>query len=98
MSIDRRAFLALGSVAASGTLLAAWNSDGPDSARGLLRFAERTNEKLERRILRARSRDVLTDVLNLAADVELKFTSYLSFKSTAGFDFTDMRREAVDDS
>ena len=40
----------------------------------------------------------LTDVLNLAADVELKFTSYLSFKSTAGFDFTNMRREAVDDS
>jgi len=40
----------------------------------------------------------LTDVLNLAGEVELKFTSYLSFKSTAGFDFTNMRREAVDDS
>ncbi len=40
----------------------------------------------------------LGDVLNLAAYVELKFTSYLSFKSTVGFDFTDLRREAVDDS
>jgi TonB-linked SusC/RagA family outer membrane protein len=40
----------------------------------------------------------LTTVLNLAAEVEIKFTSFLSFKSTAGFDFTDIRREAVDDS
>lgn len=40
----------------------------------------------------------LTDVMNVAADVEFKFTPFLSFKSTAGFDFTNMRREAVDDS
>ena len=46
----------------------------------------------------AEYRKNLTDVLNLAADVELKFTSFLSFKSTVGFDFTNMRREAVDDS
>jgi TonB-linked SusC/RagA family outer membrane protein len=40
----------------------------------------------------------LTSVLNLSADVEIKFTSFLSFKTTAGFDFTDIRRESVDDS
>jgi TonB-linked SusC/RagA family outer membrane protein len=40
----------------------------------------------------------LTGVLNLAGEVEIKFTRFLSFKSTAGFDFTDIRREAVDDS
>jgi DMSO/TMAO reductase YedYZ molybdopterin-dependent catalytic subunit len=58
VSIDRRRFLALGGVAASGGLLAGCNSSGPESARGLLRFAERANEHLERRILRGRSRDV----------------------------------------
>jgi DMSO/TMAO reductase YedYZ molybdopterin-dependent catalytic subunit len=62
MSIHRRRFLALGAAAASGSLLAACNSPGPASARGLLRFAERSNEKLERRILRSRSRDVAPDV------------------------------------
>jgi DMSO/TMAO reductase YedYZ molybdopterin-dependent catalytic subunit len=61
MSIDRRRFLALGGAAASGSLLAACNSQGPASARELLRFAERSNEKLERRILRTRSRDVAPD-------------------------------------
>jgi DMSO/TMAO reductase YedYZ molybdopterin-dependent catalytic subunit len=62
MSIDRRRFLALGGVAASGSLLAACNSPGPGTARGLLQFAERSNEKLERRILRSGSRDVAPDV------------------------------------
>jgi DMSO/TMAO reductase YedYZ molybdopterin-dependent catalytic subunit len=61
MSIDRRRFLALGGVAASGSLLAGCNSQGPAAARGLLQFAERSNEKLERRILRSRSRDVPPD-------------------------------------
>jgi DMSO/TMAO reductase YedYZ molybdopterin-dependent catalytic subunit len=61
MSSDRRTFLALGA-ATAGSLLAACNSPGPDGARGLLRFAERANEKLERRILRSRSRDVAPDV------------------------------------
>ncbi len=46
----------------------------------------------------AEFRKNLTSVLNLSAYVELKFTPYMSFKSTAGFDFTDVRREAVDDS
>lgn len=40
----------------------------------------------------------LTTVLNLAGEIEIKFTPFLSFRSTAGFDLTDMRREAVDDS
>lgn len=40
----------------------------------------------------------LTSVLNLAGEVEIKLTKFLSFKSTAGFDITDIRREAVDDS
>lgn len=46
----------------------------------------------------AEYRRSLTDVLNLAAEVEIKFTKFLSFKSTAGFDITNIRREAVDDS
>jgi DMSO/TMAO reductase YedYZ molybdopterin-dependent catalytic subunit len=44
-----------------GSILAACNSQGPAAARSLLKFAERSNEKLERRILRNRSRDVAPD-------------------------------------
>ena len=43
-------------------------------------------------------RKSITNVLNLAGFAEIKFTPYLSFKSTLGFDLTDIRREAVDDS
>ena len=60
--MDRRKFLTLGGLAASTGIVAACDSHGPASARGLLRFAERSNEKLERRILRRRARDVPLDV------------------------------------
>ena len=40
----------------------------------------------------------ITNVLNLGAYAEIKFTFFLSFKSTVGFDFTNVRRDAVDDS
>ncbi|HPG12109.1 MAG TPA: TonB-dependent receptor, partial [Chitinophagaceae bacterium] len=40
----------------------------------------------------------ITNVLNLGASIDIKLTSFLTFRSTAGFDFTDIRRTAVDDS
>lgn len=46
----------------------------------------------------AEYRKNITSVLNLAAYADIKLTSFLSFKSTVGFDFTNIRREAVDDS
>ncbi|MES1217840.1 MAG: TonB-dependent receptor, partial [Bacteroidota bacterium] len=46
----------------------------------------------------AEYRRSLTSVLNLSTYVDIKIASFLSFKSTVGFDFTDTRREAVDDS
>lgn len=46
----------------------------------------------------AQYRKNLTSVLNLNAYVDLKITSFLSFRSTVGFDFTNLRRDAVDDS
>jgi hypothetical protein len=46
----------------------------------------------------AEYRKNITNVLNLGAYAEIKFTSFLSFKSTVGFDFTNVRRDAVDDS
>ncbi len=55
--IDRRRFLLLGGGAVSAALLAACNSYGPRDAQGILRFAERSNERLERRLFREGSRD-----------------------------------------
>src|SRR5688572_31883229 len=57
MQIDRRKFLALGSSAISGALLAACDSRGPRSAERLLRYAERKNESLERALFRHTAMD-----------------------------------------
>ena len=56
--IDRRRFLELASGAAGALVLAACDSQGPKSAQGLLKFAERKNESLERVLLRHSSMDV----------------------------------------
>lgn len=56
MSLDRRKFLAAGG-ALWGAWLAACDSQGPRAARRLLRWAERRNEGLERRIFHESSRD-----------------------------------------
>ncbi len=49
--LDRRAFLRLSSLGIGATILTACNSAGPDSARSLLSFATRQNEKFERWLL-----------------------------------------------
>jgi DMSO/TMAO reductase YedYZ molybdopterin-dependent catalytic subunit len=55
--IDRRRFLLASGSTLSAALLAACNSYGPKSARGILRFAERGNEAVERAIFHEGSRD-----------------------------------------
>jgi len=65
MTIDRRKFMALIGATASAALFEACNSRGPRSAAGLLKFAERKNEGLERWIFRGGSRD------RVAADAKL---------------------------
>src|SRR5262249_27974872 len=54
LGIDRRAFIAAGLAGGAGGLLgrAGGNSRGPKSARGLLRAAERWNERVERGLFR----------------------------------------------
>ena len=49
--LDRRAFLRLSTIGISTTVLAACNSAGPESAKSLLSFATRQNERFERWIL-----------------------------------------------
>ena len=55
--MDRRRFLTLGGLSLSAAYLAACNSDGPRAAAGLLRRAERKNEKIERLLFHRGSRD-----------------------------------------
>jgi DMSO/TMAO reductase YedYZ molybdopterin-dependent catalytic subunit len=49
--LDRRTFVRLSTLGISASVLAACNSAGPGSARGLLSFATRQNEKFERWLL-----------------------------------------------
>ncbi len=55
--IDRRRLLGLGVSAAAGLLLSACDSNGPRKAQGLLRFATRQNERLERALFNGAARD-----------------------------------------
>jgi len=55
--IDRRRFLLASGGAVSAALLAACNSYGPRGAHGILRYAERRNESIERALFRETSRD-----------------------------------------
>lgn len=52
MSMDRRRFLTLGGVSLAALALEGCNSKGPESARGVLRWAERRNEEVERVLFR----------------------------------------------
>lgn len=56
--LDRRHFLVLGGAVALETLLGGCDSHGPRRASRLLRYAERKNETLERRLFRHTSMDV----------------------------------------
>jgi DMSO/TMAO reductase YedYZ molybdopterin-dependent catalytic subunit len=71
--IDRRRLLGLGAAALSGALLNACNSRGPASAMGLLRYAERSNERLERWLFRKDARDRAS---RSARDAGQKFPAY----------------------
>ncbi|HET8657267.1 MAG TPA: molybdopterin-dependent oxidoreductase [Longimicrobiaceae bacterium] len=55
--LDRRAFLRMGGSSLAAALLAACNSRGPSEAKGLLRWAERRNESVERALFRRSSLD-----------------------------------------
>lgn len=55
--IDRRRFLLMSGSTLSAALLAACNSYGPRGAQGILRFAERSNELVERALFHDGSRD-----------------------------------------
>ncbi len=58
IGVDRRRFLAAAGGALGAAVLAACDSMGPKSATGLLKFAERKNESLERTLFRHTSMDV----------------------------------------
>ncbi|HEY4217249.1 MAG TPA: molybdopterin-dependent oxidoreductase [Gemmatimonadaceae bacterium] len=58
LGIDRRRFLLAGGGAVAAAALAACNSQGPQSAKKLLTFAERKNETIERALFRHGSIDV----------------------------------------
>jgi DMSO/TMAO reductase YedYZ molybdopterin-dependent catalytic subunit len=73
MGIDRRAFLGAGLGAGAALALAGCDSRGPKSAQGLLRAAERFNERLERRLFRHNAMNVAPGRAALAGE---HFPSY----------------------
>ena len=52
MTMDRRRFLALGGASLAALMLDGCNSQGPEGARDVLRWAERKNEGVERFLFR----------------------------------------------
>ncbi len=58
LGIDRRRFLLASGGAVGALFLAACDSQGPEAAKGLLAFAERKNETLERALFRHTSIDM----------------------------------------
>ena len=81
--IDRRKFLALGGASVAASLAAACGSDGPDGAKGLLRFAERRNERLERWLTHHGTRDAASA---RARDAGEKFPRYFISKQMPVWD------------
>jgi len=61
MSIDRRRFLHLSAASITAAFFAACDSQGPDSAQGILSFAEHRNESVERFLFRHTSMDHAPD-------------------------------------
>jgi DMSO/TMAO reductase YedYZ molybdopterin-dependent catalytic subunit len=64
--MDRRRFLALGGLSAAALLAQACDSRGPKRAQGLLRWAERENEGVERFLFRHTSMDHAASARNAA--------------------------------
>ena len=83
--IDRRDFLVRGGGLMSAVLLAACDSRGPKSAERLLRYAERKNLTVERKLFRHTSMDV---VQNGAHDTGNKLPSYYISDSVPTWDET----------
>ena len=77
LGIDRRRFLAATSGALGSLLLAACDSQGPDSAQKLLKFAEKKNETVERALLSHTSMNVPRKSAKLAGG---SFPSYFVSK------------------
>jgi DMSO/TMAO reductase YedYZ molybdopterin-dependent catalytic subunit len=77
LGVDRRAFLAAGLRAGGGAVaalaLAGCDSKGPRAAQGLLRAAERWNERVERKLFRPNAVNVPSA---RAVSAGLKFPSY----------------------
>ncbi len=71
--MNRRLFLGALGTGVGSSLLAACGSEGPRSAAGLLRGAERRNEQLERWLFRSSARDYVADDATLARSA---FPSY----------------------
>lgn len=69
----RRDFLTALGLGTTASLLEACNSYGPARARGLLRFAERRNETLERWLFAPSSRDRVPSTARLAGDAFPKY-------------------------
>lgn len=73
MTMDRRQFLRIGGLLLPAALLGACDSEGPRSARPLLRSAERWNERIERRMQRHTSIDVASPRADIAGDAFPKY-------------------------
>jgi DMSO/TMAO reductase YedYZ molybdopterin-dependent catalytic subunit len=73
--IDRRTFLALGGSTVAAALLGACDSMGPRQARGILRWAERRNEGVERVLFRHTAMDAAESPLNAGRALPSYFVS-----------------------
>ena len=77
IGVDRRAFIAAGLKAGGGAIaalaLAGCNTPGPKSEEGVLRAAERWNERVERKLFRPTARNIPS---SRAPNSGLKFPSY----------------------
>ncbi|MEO7084194.1 MAG: molybdopterin-dependent oxidoreductase [Gemmatimonadaceae bacterium] len=83
LGIDRRRFLAASGSGLSALLLAACNSQGPEAAQSLLKFAERKNESLERVLFRHTSIDTPPAGAKIAGS---QFPSYFVSKEVPVWD------------
>src|SRR5947207_5935260 len=83
LGIDRRRFIAAATGALGALVAAACDSQGPGAAKGLLRFAELGNEKLERALFRHTAMDVPSSTARAAGS---RFPSYFISKTVPMWD------------